>query len=62
VASENLQDFFDNYLEASDGAPGEHVHYDEINFKDCVSTNKVLAKMGMKYVEVLQNTSHSATS
>ncbi len=29
---------------------------------DCASTNKVLAKRGRKYVEVVQNTSLSATS
>jgi hypothetical protein len=63
VSREDVQEFFDNFLEASKGVPPENMfNCDETNFKDCAGTNKVLAKRGMKYVEVVQNTSHSATS
>jgi hypothetical protein len=63
VSRENVQEFFDNYLEASEGVPTVNMlNCDDTNFKDCAGTNKVLAKRGMKYVQVVHNTSHSATS
>jgi hypothetical protein len=63
VSREEVQEFFVNYMEASEGVPPENTYNcDESNFKDMTATSKVLTKRGTKYVETVQNTSHSSTS
>lgn len=63
ISSEEIQAFFENFKETSEGIPASHIlNYDETNLSDDPGRHKLIFKRGVKYPERIMNTTKTATS